>query len=232
MTRRSGVTVMELLLVLVLVGLTGTITGTMVSGAARAAERRAGALRATRTVLALGALLRHELHPATAADLQVTGPATVLLPRVLGNAPICGHLAATVWVRQAGWTGVRDPEGGRDHVRLLVDVLLAEWRELPIVAVQPAACPGGGAAWRLDLAAVPPGAPSHAVVLEPARLAAYLSGGRTWLGLARPGDPIEPFAGPLVSGGLTLAASGGALTAVVAPMGGAAVTLRHPVATP
>lgn len=221
---RHGTSLAELLVALTLLGVSGTITVALVAGTGRTARRAHDRLAAERTVAALAALLRHDTRTATAAELSPTTPTLLWLDRPVGEAPVC-TAAGGVSLRRAAWRGTRLPDAARDVVLLLDSA--GAWHRRAIAGVAPASCPDGAPAWQLD--AVPPPGARHAQVVEPARLAAYAGAGGTWLGLAGPGDPIQPFAGPLAaSAGLALAATGGGLRAVVTPHGSAPVTLTLP----
>ena len=227
---RQGSSLIELMVVLTLLGITGSIALTLVSGAAKSARRSTAMLVAERTTASLSALVRHDLRGSIIADLSLAGPATLWLDRPVGEAPVCAATAATATLRRSAWNGDRTPVAGRDQVRLLGDPAAGIWLTLALLAVDPASCPDGGAGWRLTLGGSLAGA-SHARVVEASRLAAYSGTGGIWLGLAGPGDPMQPFAGPLEPAGLALAVMGGALTAQLTPWrAGGARTLRFPVA--
>lgn len=226
---RQGTSLIELLTVLTLLGITGSIAVTIVSGAAKAARRSTSLLVAERTVASLSALVRHDLRGSIAADLALTGPATLWLDRPVGEAPICAATAALVTLRRSAWNGDRTPVPGRDQLRVLGAPATGVWSTFAILAVDASSCPDGGAGWRLSLGGSAVSS-SHARVVEASRLAAYSGSGGIWLGLAGPGDPMQPFAGPLEPAGLALSLAGGGLTALVTPRQAAQRTLRFPVA--
>lgn len=226
---RQGSSLLELLTVMTLLGITGTIAVTLVTATARAARRTTALLVAERTTASLSALLRHDLRGSVVADLGLVGPATLQLDRPVGEAPVCAATATTVTLRRSAWSGERTPVAGRDQVRLLGEPVAGVWSSFTMLAIDAASCPDGGAGWRITLDGSVP-APSHARVVEASRLAAYSGTGGIWLGLAGPGDPMQPFAGPLEPAGLTLTLAGGALTAQLTPWQAARRALRFPVA--
>jgi hypothetical protein len=144
---------------------------------------------------------------------------------------VCATSATTLAVRVSTWQGDRLPEPGRDHVQYLADPPTDGWQDATLIAVASGSCPDGHPAWRLEVSTNPSGS-THLRVLEPARLAAYPSGGAHWLGLAGPGDPNQPFAGPLADNGLSLAIVGGALRATVTPTTGPPQVLHFPMVAP
>lgn len=228
---RHGTSLIELLVALTILGLTGLITVPMVVGTGRVAARATTGLAAERTTASLAVLLRHDLRLVTTDEIIRTTPTMLWLGRPVGEGPVCATTATTLLVRVSGWQGDRLPQAGRDLVQYLAPPASSGWRDAALVLVTSGNCPDGLPAMQLELAADPSGS-THLRVLEPARLSAYPSGGASWLGLAAPGDPIQPFAGPVVSPGVTLSASGGALHATVAPATSRSATLRFPVEGP
>ncbi len=228
---RRGTSLLELLTVLTMLGITGTITVTLVGAAGRGARRTTALLFAERTTHSLSALLRHDVRGSLTTDFTVTSPTSVDLDRPLGEAPVCAAGGGVLTLRRSAWTGDRDPVPGRDRARVLGTPRAGLWTTTPILDLAGGNCPDGAPAWRLAVGSAVPGA-SHARIVEPNRLAAYAGAGGRWLGLAGPGDPIQPFAGPLAVNGLALSWSGGALTAAVTPLGGAPRMLAFPLVPP
>jgi len=196
---RRGVTLLELLVVMTLLGLLGVMVSAVVVGASRVAARHLGALSLERTAQVAAVFLQHDLRDALWTDLSVA-TASVRLPRPVGDGVICQASGNSLWLRRDPWSGDRAPEAGRDRLLLLTDGQ-ATWRGSGLQAVVAALCPDGSAAWRLDLSAVTDSV-QLARVLEDVVLRRYAAGGSEWLGLA-PADgssPVQPFAGPLLSG--------------------------------
>jgi type II secretory pathway pseudopilin PulG len=228
---RAGTSLLELLVALTIMGTTGLITVPLVVGTGRVASRTNASLAAERTTASLAGLLRHDLRLATTDDIVPTGPAMLWLTRPVGEGPVCATNSTSLLVRTSAWLGDRLPEAGRDRIQFLEPAPASSWREASLLSVAPGSCPDGQPALRMQVA-TDPGGSTHLRVLEPARLAAYPSGGAHWLGLAGPGDPNQPFAGPVANGGLILAAVGGALRVTVTPTGGTSKLLHFPVVAP
>jgi prepilin-type N-terminal cleavage/methylation domain-containing protein len=229
--RRSGVSLLELLVALTIVGIAGMITVPLVVGTGRVASRATAALVADRTTASLAALLRHDLRLATTDEIIPTTPAMLWLARPVGEGPVCATTPTTLLLRATAWDGDRLPVPGRDVVQFLQTTPTGEWVDAPLVAASSGSCPDGAPAMWLEVAVDPTGS-THLRVLEPARLTAYSSGASHWLGLAGPGDPNQPFAGPVVSGGMSLAVVGGALQAMVTPSSGPSQVLHFPAVGP
>ena len=221
----------ELLVALTIMGITGLITVPLVAGTGRIASRATAALVAERTTASLSALLRHDLRLATTDEVIPTSPSLLWLARPVGEGPVCGTTTTTLLVRASAWRGDRLPDPTRDVVQFLEYPVAGMWSDAVLLAVSSGACPDGEPALRLQVGIDPSGS-GHLRIREPVRLTTYPSGGAHWLGLAGPGDPNQPFAGPVTNGGLTLAVSGGALQAVVTPAVGTAQALRFPVGAP
>lgn len=196
---RRGVTLLELLVVVALLGLLGVLVSAVVIGASRVAARHVGALALERTAQVATVFLHHELRDARWEDVAVTA-AAVWLARPVGDGAACDASGTSLWLRRDGWRGDRAPEVARDRLLLLTDGQ-ADWRGAVLNSVATSLCPDGRPAWHLTL-----GAPADSVrllrVVEDVVVRRYGSGGTEWLGLA-PADgssPVQPFAGPLWSG--------------------------------
>jgi len=228
---RAGTSLIELLVALTIVGVSGMITVPLVVGTGRVASRATAALSDERTTASLAALLRHDLRLATTDEIVPTTPSLLWLARPVGEGPVCATSSTTLSVRTSAWYGDRLPEPGRDLVQYLEHPFTGAWRDAPLLAVTTANCPDGHPAMRMQVTIDPSGS-THLRVLESARLTAYTSGGAHWLGLAGPGDPNQPFAGPVATGGMTLIAQGGALHASVTTPSGQSRVMRFPVVAP
>lgn len=229
--RRSGLSLLELLVALTILGIAGLITVPLVVGTGRVASRAAAALVADRTTASLAALLRHDLRLATTDEIIPITPTMLWLARPVGEGSVCATMPSTLLLRATDWEGDRLPAPGRDVVQFLQSGPAGEWYDATLVAASSGSCPDGAPAMRLEVAADPTGS-THLRVLEPTRLTSYPSGASHWLGLAGPGDPNQPFAGPVTSGGMSLAVVGGALQAVVTPSSGPSQVLRFPAVAP
>jgi prepilin-type N-terminal cleavage/methylation domain-containing protein len=196
---RRGVTLLELLVVMTLLGLLGVMLSAVVVGASRVAARHLGALSLERTAQGAAVFLWQERRDAPWIDLAVA-TASVRLPRPVGDGVICQASGNSLWLRRDHWSGDRAPEMVRDRLLMLTNGQ-AFWRAAGIQSVAAALCPDGAPAWRLVLSAAADSV-QLVRVLEEVVLRRYAAGGSEWLGLA-PADgssPVQPFAGPLVNG--------------------------------
>jgi prepilin-type N-terminal cleavage/methylation domain-containing protein len=228
---RHGFTLIELLLGLVLLGIFAGTLVVVVRGAARTAARATQSLLADRALLSLRTFAQQELGDAMSADVTVLAPTRLALSRPIGEAPVCADSGGAILLPDAAWTGTRAPEGGRDDVWLLVDVVAGSWQRLPIDSVSRGRCPLDGApATRLALAPHA-GVAAAARVVEPVELSAYRSGAADWFGLtpASHVSAVQPFAGPLVPSTARFARVPDRLDITVPPRGAPATTLQVPL---
>jgi|CXWL01.1.fsa_nt_gi prepilin-type N-terminal cleavage/methylation domain-containing protein len=222
MTRR-GVTLLELMLVLCLLGIVGSTVTAMVVAAGRMGARAMIQLTAERTVQVTAAFFRHELATSTWAEVTVVAD-SVTMARPVGEGAVCDSSGAFLWVRRGGWTGERAPDAARDRLVVWPDGGVAPSREA-LIAVTGATCPDAGPAWRLTRGAV--GAIGGWVrTEEPTTVRRYRAGSSDWLGLIEGGAPVQPFAGPLLVGASLFAQVGSALQLdLVTPAGWRGLTL-------
>lgn len=228
--RRGGVTLIELLLVLVMLGLVGLAGWALVRSSVRHAVRATTVLTSARDAAAFVALLGHDLRAASAGDITLPSTDVLEFDRPIGEALDCAGDSVAVVLRASSWRGTRLPAASRDEVWLLTDPDTAAWTRRPIVAVTSGWCRDGTAAIQLGLGL--PGGRVHAVrVVEPVRLRVYTSGGRAWLGLEHRsnGTVIQPIAGPLAAGAVGFSSGPGFLAASLVGAGGVVVATRLPL---
>lgn len=225
MTRR-GVTLLELLLVLSLLGIVGSTVSAMVMAASRVGARAVNQLAAERTAQVTAAFFHHALANAAWPDVSVADDA-VALARPVGEGAVCAVSGTQLWIRRSDWSGERAPDGARDRLVVWPDDGLDPTRE-PILDVVGASCPDAAPAWRVTRGA------SDAIggwvrVEEPATVRRYRVGSSEWLGLVEGGAPVQPFAGPLVPGASRFAMVGVVLQldlGTLAGIRGLAIPLR------
>jgi hypothetical protein len=230
---RRGLTLVELLLGLVLLGLFGiAATGTLVT-ASRASVRAIRGLAVGRIMVSTGALLREELGSSDSGEVRIAAATAVDFRRTVGAAAVCEVRGSQVLLRTSDWVGTRDSEAGRDEAVLLTDVPSGRWSVVPITAVSGDRCPDGSSAILLTLS-VPPGAAGYARIAEPVQLRGYLSGGSGWWGLAPAsgGSSVQPFAGPLDTPLPTIGHSAAGLLLRFHPTFGVDTVLRVPLGVP
>lgn len=210
-----GVTLAELLLALVLLGLVGALVTRTALQAERVARSHEERTRLHAGLDAAAGFLRAELADLGPGDLAQIAPESLRYRATRGVGVTC--LVATNEVRlvRASLRADRLPQAGRDS--LWLPLAADDPRQpdtggvyLPIMSVGNATC-GGAAALALGtlidtlahpLAALPPGIGLRLFEVMQARL--YTSLGSGWLGArsVTAGEVIQPLAGPF-----TLAAS-------------------------
>lgn len=230
---RSGWTLLELLVVVLLSTLLAALVFATVAGAARSAISQARALDRERTQAALGAWWRAAFRDGESADVSLPAIDRMVAQLPVGAAVPCQQAGAELWIARAAWRGSRDPEAGRDQLWLLADSITTAWAEFAIQSVSNDVCPGGEPALRLLLSA-PVGAGLLVRVVEPTELRLYRAGARGWLGLA-PADsssPVQPFAGPVDVAASWFMRDSGGIHAFVQPALGSPLRLLAPLAMP
>ncbi len=230
---RSGLTLVEMLVGLVLLALLGAMAAVVARGAGMEAAAVWSALDRTRTIAVAAALLHEDLRDASVADVAVPVPASLEIGAPVGDAPVCGLAASELFLVAGAWTGARAVEAGRDVARVLADPVGEVWDTAAVTAVADDRCPdGSGAAVRLTLAHAPDGA-AAVEVFEPVRIAAYHAGAADWFGLAPAGpSSLQPFAGPIATGTAGFGIRGGQLLAEFTPQSGSDTVLTIPLGGP
>lgn len=227
---RGGVVLFELLLALACLGVLVAATLPLLHQASRGAGGAALRLAAERDASAFAGLMAHDLRHAVAGEVTAPQPTVLEHDRPVGEAAGCGLVAGSPLVRQSAWRGLRAATASRDELLVLTAVEPAQWQRRRLVAVSVAACPDGASA--LSLTSDQPVAAAEWVrVVEPVRIRRYGSGGSEWLGMEHRwnGTLIQPFAGPLVPGGLHWILHPAELAAVLTGQGGVAAALRLPL---
>lgn len=227
---RRGMSLIELLLAVTMLGLLAAMTAPLLRGVTQAAHQAGRRLAVERDATAFAALLDHDLRHAAASD--VGAPAATILEhdRPVGEAPVCGLLLGAPLVRTADWRGWRLAAVARDAMHVLVVPEPTHWQRRVITALTSANCPDGTPAIRLEPDLPLTGAEWIRVV-EPVRLRRYASSGREWLGLEHRwnGTSIQPLAGPVLPGGVQWILHPAELFASLGHGGGVAVALRLPL---
>lgn len=210
---RGGFTLVELLVSMVLLGVvTGSITATAMS-AVRNADRSRERARQEGMLREVAAVVERELADvAPGRDVGSFATDSVTYRAVRGSGFTCGVEAGAVVIRDADYRAWRLPDPARDSLLFLLpgdSVAGAAWVVTPLLG-PPARghCSDGAPGLRL---VVDPGmvalASVHALplrVVEWMRMRLYQSGGAWFIGAGslRPGDVIQPIAGPLEVRGL------------------------------
>jgi hypothetical protein len=215
---RRGLALAELLVGVVLTGVLGTLTGRILATAAlqlRDRSERMGAEHSLRVAANAARAMLESLaqDSVTGVDLLST-TATGFIARAFRAAGAVCAVSPGLFVTPSGpgwWNAVREPVDGRDS--LLVGSLVDEsWRVFGLNGPpRPGRCPDGAAALELpvngDSAAVADlGFGSPLRVFEGVEFRRYSSAVDDWLGLrlVATAQAIQPFAGPLAAGGLSL----------------------------
>lgn len=225
---RCGVTLIELAMSLVLLGLIAALYATVVLSGARPAARAIDQMVSERTLGAVRTFLSQELRDADANDV-VVAPSHMVFDRPVGEAMVCADSGTAVLIADTSYVGTRTPQAGRDQVALLT-AGDSTWQFVAVDTVNAARCPASGdAALRLGVPAHV-GAAVALRVVEPVDMSVYRSGGADWYGLA-PADhsaTVQPFAGPLAPGASGFRQGLAAVDVTVAPAAATTVTLHIP----
>ena len=222
MRRRSGFTLVELLMALILFVMVGGALYRVLNVSQRAArtqtERAAmqGGLR-TGVQVAISELQELWTDPATStsAIVDISSNTNVTYYGMRGLGFTCSQPSETqIKVRRGDYSDARgtNPEQG-DRVWVFVDTDADEdsddkWVWAAITAAPSAGvCDDGEPAMLivigdLDAEAVNVKTPAPIRIDEPMDLGVVTVDGRDWLGIGRVGDGLTPLAGPLVTNGL------------------------------
>lgn len=212
--RRDGFTLIEMLVVLVLLlPLWAGAMGLAVA-ATQAAVRAAGQAAAEEAVATSVAILDAELGDLAAGELLLVEPIRLRLHAARGAGRWCRADSAGVVVSDTDWAASRTPVAGRDSLWLewVSDDSAGGRRPIRLGLVSapaPEQCAAGIPGLRLPaalIAALPTATELGPLVrtTEVIELAAYTSGGETWLGIRHlgTGEAIQPAAGPFVANGV------------------------------
>jgi prepilin-type N-terminal cleavage/methylation domain-containing protein len=216
-TTKRGFTLVELLVSMVLLGVvTGSITSAAIS-AVRTADRSRERARQEGMLREVAAVVERELGDvATAHDIGAAAADSIRYRAGRGSGYTCGVEGGAVVVRDADYRAWRLPDPARDSLLILLadDSLTgpAYWMVTPLLAAPGRGhCRDGAPGLRLSIdPVVVARASAHDMplrVVEWMRIRLYESAGAWWLGAGslRPGDVIQPIAGPLSPGGLSFA---------------------------
>lgn len=219
--RRSGFTLIELALGLVMLAVFASAMVAVVRGAGLSASRATASLLADRAMQSLQQFLQQELRDASSTDVTVMSATRMAVSRPIGEERPCADSGGKLLLADSSWTGSRLPAGGRDDAWLLIDPVAATWLRLAIDSVTSDRCPADNAlAMRLHLP-VHAGRAAIVRVMEPVHLSAYRSGAADWFGLAPANGSaaVQPFAGPLTPGIARFSWFADHLAIVVPPLG-------------
>ncbi|MES2305562.1 MAG: prepilin-type N-terminal cleavage/methylation domain-containing protein [Gemmatimonadota bacterium] len=230
---RAGVTLLELMLVLVVAAILAALVTTVVVASAKSAQRQSLALDEQRSLAAVAAWSRADLRDGEPGDVAVPAADRLVAHHPVGAGAPCRVSGAELYISRASWRATRDPEPGRDELWLLTSATTPAWDEPPFVAVGTSTCPDGSAALHLTLGvAVAPVLLVRAV--EPVQLRLYRSGSRWWVGMA-PADgssPVQPIAGPFDPAGSRFAMDSGGVHIFVQPAARRAAEFFAPLPPP
>ena len=220
LTARRGLTLAELLVALVLLGLLGAVMARALLRYQQTAHRALVREAARRTLEQAAIWLTAELgelgHDSGGADLYRIAAESITYrgPRSAGLGCVVPPDEVRLLLdRSSGW---RQPQAGRDSMLLFAESNLPGqgdgWLALPITATGLSEC-AGRPAIRLTTR-FPPGRslPADSAWLHPVRIfevmqaKLYRSQGDWWLGARSEsaGEGVQPLAGPLTPAGLRL----------------------------
>lgn len=240
MTR--GFSLVELLVSMALLGVVAGSVTTAALSAVRTADRSRERARQESMLREVAAVVEREVGDVSPArDVGGFAPESLTYRAGRGSGFTCGVDGGAVVVRDADFRAWRLPDAARDSLLVLLpgDSLgPATWVITPLFAAPVRGrCRDGSPGLRLaiDAALVAPAVATDLPVrvFEWMRLRLYESGGSWWVGARslRPGDVIQPIAGPLAVRGLTLIWLDGA-GQTVAPADARLLELRLLAAAP
>lgn len=211
-----GFTLVELLVGIVLLAVvTGSVTSVALS-AVRTADRSRERARQESVLREVAAVVEREIGDvAPSRDIGGFAAESVTYRAGRGSGYTCGIEGGAVVMRDADYRAWRLPDPARDSLLLLLPADSTSgpvhWVTSPLLAAPARGhCRDGSPGLRL---ALPPDLLLRAStndlpvrVFEWMRLRLYESGGSWWVGARslRPGDVIQPIAGPLAVRGLSL----------------------------
>lgn len=225
---RAGVTLVELLVAMVLLGLVGgllTLLLLRTERGTRAHEARAALHEAFEAALGY---LTSELDGLAPGDLLQAGPDSLRYRATRAAGTACALAPGEIRVATWSLPAARALQPGRDSLLLAPagdDPLRPEssWVALPLTAVGSGTC-GGQPAVSLgtviDTLAVPlPPVPAPVRLFEVMQARLYASGGSGWLGArsVSAGEVIQPLAGPFDLAGSRLEAQDSAGVPTLVP---------------
>lgn len=222
-----GFSLVELLVTMVLLGVvTGSVTGVALT-AVRTADRSRERARQESMLREVAAVVEREVGDVSPSrDISGFAAESVTYRAGRGSGFTCGAVGSAVVVRDADYRAWRLPDAARDSLLVLLpdDSLTGagSWVITPLLAAPARGyCRDGAPGLRL---AVDPALVARAAardlpvrVFEWMRLRLYQSNGSWWVGARslRPGDVIQPIAGPLAVRGLSLSWLDGAANVVI-----------------
>ena len=209
-----GFTLVELLVSMVLLAVvTGSVTAAALS-AVRSADRSRERARQEGMLREVAAVIERELGDvAPGRDVGSFGADSVTYRAGRGSGSTCGVEGGAIVVRDADFRAWRLPDPARDSLLLLLPGDSAgpsSWVIAPLLATASRGhCRDGAPALRLavdaGLVALASTRDLPLRVTEWMRMRLYQSSGSWWVGAGslRPGDVIQPIAGPLAVRGLS-----------------------------
>jgi len=237
-----GFTVVELLVSMVLLGVVAGSVTTAALSAVRTADRSGERARQEGMLREVAAVIEREIGDvAPARDVGGFAAESVTYRAGRGSGYTCGVEGGLVVVRDADYRAWRLPDPARDSLLVLLPADSAgavRWVISPLLASPGRGyCRDGRPGLRLaiasDLVARATDTDLPVRVFEWMRIRLYESGGSWWVGARslRPGDVIQPVAGPFGVRGFSLRWLDGAAN-VAAPADARLLELRLVAAVP
>lgn len=211
-----GFSLVELLVSMVVLGVVAGSVTSVVLSAVRTADRSRERARQEGMLREVAAVVEREVGDvAPARDVGGFAAESVTYRAGRGSGYTCGTEGGAVVVRDADYRAWRLPDPARDSLLVLLPADSPSsprtWVTSPLIGAPGRGhCRDGSPGLRL---ALPPDLLARALlsdlpvrVFEWMRIRLYESGGSWWVGARslRPGDVIQPIAGPFAVGGLSL----------------------------
>lgn len=240
--RRSGFTLVELLIGIVILGIVGAAIMSLLVRSQRLARTQADRSVMQANVRAGMGLVTSELREisisATASDISALSSTSITYRGQRGLGFVCEKNANYVIIARGTFSGYRDPlatDGALVFVDNDVDSATDDgWTRRTLSSVATETCSSGGAGIRLNFATAIPTSPTDSLAMiqvgspvrtfEDMEIGALVQGGQTWLAARSisAGQAFQPVLGPLSSGGVNFVYLNSAGTA-----GATALTVRN-----
>ena len=240
---RRGFSLIELLVSMVLLAVVASSVTTVTLSAVRTADRSRERARQQGILREVVSVVEREVGDISPSrDIGGFAAESITYRGARGSGYTCGVDGASVVVGDADYRAWRLPDSARDSLLVFLPgdsvAASATWVITPLHAPPTRGrCRDGSPGLRLSVdAAVVAGAAIADLPLrafEWMRLKLYESGGSWWVGARslRPGDVIQPIAGPLAVRGLSLSLLDGAARAA-APANATLLQVRLMAASP
>lgn len=212
---RAGFTLIELLISLVMLAIVGNAMLALVVTMRRITRKQAETATMQGSLRTAFQLLQTELVELSPEDLTELAPERLRYRAMRGLGESCERSPSSIKIARSSYTGLRAPTAGRDGVWVFVEGDSTRssddrWVPLALGAVSASSCPGGGAAWTVDVAlgdadSAKMVVPSPVRTFEEMEIGQVEEDGMQWLGIRSVGfgeTSLVPVSGPVTWNGV------------------------------